>query len=309
MQKFTLTIVSLMLLFLVGCSSNQDIEITSEQEVYQKAAKRMKANQWDAAIQTLQLLEEHFPFGAYAEQAQLELIYAYYKTSEYDAAIASADRFIRLNPQHPNVDYAYYMRGVASFSNETSFRSALITDTSNRDAGSAKASFEHFTELLSRFPESQYGPDSKKRMEHLRNTLARYEIHVANYYFKRGAFLAAVNRGRYVVENMQTTPAVPDGLAVMAQAYHLLKMQDLADDTVRILKKNFPQHPAFNDKGEFVYQYNLKRRRSWVSWLTLGLFDKKQYVNFDSREIYNPFYLSEDSDRSFLQTPPPASNI
>ena len=292
MQKFSLAFLTFSLLVLSACSSNKEFDrsITSEQEVFQKAVDRINGKQWDAAIQTLQLLEEHFPFGAYAEQAQLELIYAHYKGGNFEAAIAAAERFIRLNPQHGNVDYAYYMLGVASFSKETSFRTVFISDTSNRDAGSAKESFEHFTELLNRFPNSQYGPDASKRMEFLRNILARYEIHVANYYFRRGAFLAAANRGKFVVENMQRTPAVPDGLAVMAQAYHLAGLQHLADDSVKVLKMNFPDYPALNESGEFQYEYKVDPDRSLVSWMTLGLFDKKQYVSFDTRELYNPFY-------------------
>lgn len=301
MQKFSVTFFTSLILplilslFLVlsGCSSNDeriDASTTSEQDVYQKAVKMMKSNNWSSVIETLQLLEEYFPFGVYAEQAQLELIYAYYRTADYELAIASADRFIRLNPQHANVDYAYYMRGVASFVSDTSFRAAFINDTTNRDAGSAKISFEYFTELLTKYPNSQYGPDAQKRMVYLRNTLARYEIHVANYYFRRGAFLAAANRGRFVVENMQETPAVPDGLAVMAQAYHLLEMPELADSAVAVLKYNFPEYPNFDNDGEFEFKYEVGKRRSWVSYVTLGLFDKKQYVKFDTRDIYNKFY-------------------
>ena len=292
MQKFSLAFFTVTFLILSACSSNDEFDrnSTTEQEVFQKAVDRINGKQWEAAIQTLQILEEHFPFGAYAEQAQLELIFAHYKANNFEAAIASAERFIRLNPQHDNVDYAYYMLGVASFSKETSFRTLLISDTSNRDAGSAKESFEHFTELLNRYPNSQYGPDASKRMEYLRNILARYEIHVANYYFRRGAFLAAANRGKFVVENMQRTPAVPDGLAVMAQAYHLAGLQHLADDAVKVLKTNFPDYPYLDGKGEFQYRYKINPDRSWVSWVTLGLFDKKQYVSFDTREKYNPFY-------------------
>ena len=306
MQKLSVLLLLIGLIFLGACSSNKDngAEGGSEQEVYQRAVKLMQSGNWEAVIQTLQLLEEFFPFGTYAEQAQLELIFAYYRTSNYDAAIAAADRFIRLNPQHSNVDYAYYMRGVASFVNDSSYQAALINDTSNRDAGTAKLSFEYFTELLTKFPESPYGPDARKRMTYLRNTLARYEIHVANYYFKRGAFLAAANRGRFVVENMQTTPAVPDGLAVMAQAYHLLDLQDLADDTVAVLSKNFPDYPKLTQDGKFVYEYKVKRNRSWISYLTLGFFDKKQYVTFDTRRQYNSFYFDENN-KNPLSVPAP----
>jgi outer membrane protein assembly factor BamD len=195
------------------------------------------------------------------------------------------------------------MRGVASFYNETAFTTALITDVSNRDSGSAKDSFNYFSQLLLRYPQSPYVLDARQRMVYLRNILARQEIHIANYYFKRGAFVAAANRGRFVVENMQGTPAVPDGLAVMAQAYHLLGLQELADDAVTVLQANYPRHPALND-GKFNYRYKLNKQRNWLSFLTFGLLDKRQYVNFDSREIYNPNYGKKVSKPEDLPTPP-----
>lgn len=283
-----------LLFFLIGCSSNDDKDgVRTEQVLYERAQEYLDGSSWVAAAETLQLLEENFPFGSYAEQAQLELIYAYFKSGDYALAIASADRFIRLHPQHRNVDYAYYMRGVASFYNESSITTALITDVTNRDTGSAKESFNYFSQMLRRFPESPYALDARQRMIYLRNVLARQEIHVANYYFRRGAFVAAANRGRYVVENMQGTPAVPDGLAVMAQAYHLLEMQDLADDAARVLALNYPLHPSLDEDGDFVYQYRVKKSRNLLSYLTLGVFDKRQYVAFDSREIFNPEYREE----------------
>lgn len=279
-------------IFLAACSSNEEKdEVTdTEQVIYEIAQKQLRSSSWNSAGETLQLLEEHFPFGTYAEQAQLELIYTYFRTVDYELAIAASERFIRLHPQHRNVDYAYYMRGVASYYNETAITTVLISDVSNRDSGSAKESFNYFSQLLSRFPDSIYVSDARQRMIYLRNILARQEIHIANYYFRRGAFIAAANRGRYVVENMQGTPAVPDGLAVMAQAYHLLEMQDLADDSVRVLAKNFPEYPSLDSDGQFNYRYRLKAKRNWLSYITLGLLDKSEFVNFDSRHVYNPQY-------------------
>ena len=292
---------------IVGCSSNKEkkAERGSEQSLYEDAQKYLAGRQWDAARQSLELLEEYYPFGAYAEQSQLELIFTYFKTNNYDATSASADRFIRLHPQHRNVDYAYYMRGIASFNKDTSFRALMVGDPTKRDAGSAKDSFNYFSQLLNKFPNSPYGPDARKRMEYLRNSLARHEIHVANYYFKRGAFVAAAKRGQFVVENMQGTPAVPDGLAVMAQAYHLLEMQDQADQAAEVLYKNFPEHPSL-DGENFIYQYKVKTGGSWVKFLTLGVFDKRQYVAFDSRSIFNPHH----SNYPMMDVPtPPESKI
>lgn len=285
---------------LTACSSNDNkVSQGSEQMTYDVAQKYLRTSNWEAAAEALEILEENFPFGTYAEQAQLELIYAYYRGEEYEAAIASADRFIRLHPQHRNVDYAFYMRGVSAFQNDSAFYSILPTDITKRDAGTARESFDYFSQLLDRYPESQYAMDAQKRMLYLRNMLARYEIHVANYYFKRGAYLAAANRGRFVVENFQQTPAVPDGLAVMAQAYHMLGMEDLSKSSAKVLATNFPDHPALKKDGEFNYRFGRDDKLDWVTVVTLGLFKKQPYTNFDTRYQYNSFYADEQ-----VHTPP-----
>lgn len=278
-----------------GCTGTDDDFKTaaeSEKEFYDAAQDMMRAQQWELAIANLQALEENFPFGNFAEQAQLDLIYSYYRNYDFDLCTSSADRFIRLHPRHRQVDYAYYMKGLASFtSGDGMFERFLPTDISQRDPGAARESFTHFNQLLTLFPDSQYAPDAEKRMIYLRNLLARAEIHAANYYFKRGAYIAAVNRGRYVTENFQHTPAVPDALAVIVQAYHLLDLQDLADNTLVILRNNYPEHPALTANGDFDYQYNSgEGERSWVSKLTFGLFDKVEPPGFDTREIYNAEY-------------------
>jgi outer membrane assembly lipoprotein YfiO len=286
-------IIAAFFIFLSGCSSKDSkLEQTGEQMTYEVAQKYLRTSSWDAATETLELLEENYPFGTYAEQAQLELIYAYYRADEYDAAVASADRFIRLHPQHRNVDYAYYMRGVSAFQNDTSFYAIMPTDITKRDAGTARESFDYFTQLLERYPQSQYALDAQKRMTYLRNMLARYEIHVANYYFKRGAYIAAANRGRYVVEHLHQTPAVPDALAVMAQAYHMLGMQDLSESAAKVLIANYPDHPTLK-KGEFNYRFGRDQKTSWVTYITLGLFKKQPHINFDTREQYNSFYQEQ----------------
>lgn len=267
----------------------------TEKMLYDNAQRQLRSSQWEASVQTLQALEENFPFGNYAEQAQLELIYAYYKNYDTEAAIAAADRFIRLHPQHRQVDYAFYMRGLATFTEgRGALESFLPTDMTQRDPGMARESFSHFAQLLARYPNSIYAPDARKRMIYLRNVLARYEIHVANYYFKRGAFVAAAARGRYVVENFQKTPAVPDGLAVMVQAYKLLGKEELAEENLKVLRENFPTHPALREDGSFRYaDGSQKGQRSWISKLTFGLFDKPVSPSFDSREQYNSVYFGD----------------
>jgi len=263
-----------------------------ESELYEKALKSMESNQARSAVQYLEALESQFPFGPYAEQAQLELIYAHFRSFDHDAAIAAADRFIRLHPEHPNVDYAYYMRGLITFTREASFIGQFLPlDITTRDPGSARESFAHFSELLVRYPNSTYGPDARKRLVYLRNLLARHEINVANYYLKRSAYLAATNRGKFVVENFQGSPAVPDGLAIMVQGYTILGYQELADNAAKVLALNYPDHPALDSDGNFKNR-NIATdiKRSWLNKVSFGLFDKPDNLGFDTRELYNAEY-------------------
>ncbi|KUJ79640.1 outer membrane protein assembly factor BamD [Microbulbifer flavimaris] len=303
MQAWKTLLLVVMSAIVVACASTDESEeglpsgSRTEQAFYEAAQRQLRSSQWDLAIKNLRALEDNFPFGSYAEQAQLELIYAYYRNYENDAAIAAADRFIRLHPQHRNVDYAYYMKGLASFTEGSGlFERFLPTDMTRRDPGSARESFAYFAQLMARFPDSRYAPDAQKRMIHLRNLLARYEIHVANYYFKRGAYLAATNRGRYVVENFQQTPAVPDALAVMVQGYHLMEKPELEANSLQVLQANYPDHPAFRSDGSFNYNYYKGASgRSIVHRLTLGLFEKSDPRGFDSREQYNVEYRREEA--------------
>jgi outer membrane protein assembly factor BamD len=248
---------------LIGCASTDDQPLadTGEQQIYEDAQRYLGNGNFDLAVKSLQLLESRYPFGRYAEQAQLELIYAHFGAYEHEAAVEAANRFIRLHPQHPNIDYAYYMKGLAAYTgNEDIFARFLPTDLTKRDTSHAREAFAEFAQLLSRYPDSPYAADAKARMVSLRNMLSRNEINVANYYLRRGAFLAATNRGRYVVENFQRTPAVADGLAVMAQGYILLGMDDLAQDTIDGLQ------------------------RSWINKASFGLFDPPQPPQFDNRQ-------------------------
>ena len=261
----------------------------TEKDFYEKIQSSLNASNWNVAISNLQLLESQFPFGKYAEQGQLELIYAHYKSGDYESSIASSDRFVRLHPQHPNVDYAFYVKGLSQISQTTSFFDSFVpTDSSMRDIGEARTAFATLTELLSRFPKSPYAADARKRLVNLRNQLARAEIHVANYYFARSAYLAAANRGQYVVQNFQQSPAVPDGLAVMAQAYYLLEMQELADNSVEILAANYPEHPSLDENGVFDFERRLLGDQdSWLDKVSFGLVKQAKPAKFDSRMIYD----------------------
>lgn len=278
---------------LTACSSTKkEPEYTSEADLYHTAERQLSLEQWETGIKNLQSLEENFPFGTYAEQAQLELIYAYYNSNKPDEAIATANRFIRLHPQHRNVDYAYYMMGLSAFTKDKGmFERVMPTDMTQRDPGAARESMGYFTQLLNRFPESSYAADAKKRMLFLRNLMARYEIHVANYYFKRGAYVASVGRGRYVLENYPKSPAIPDSLAVMVQGYHLLGMQDRAEEMLAILRSNYPDYPALEKDGSFNYDYARHDPSSnWFGLITLGLFSKHDYYGFDTRHLYDAEY-------------------
>jgi outer membrane protein assembly factor BamD len=276
-------------LSLIGCSGNDELPgidaDAGEQQIYDEAQGYLRSDNYDLAVRSFQQLEARYPFGKYAEQAQLELIYAHYGAYEHEAAVEAADRFIRLHPQHPNVDYAYYMKGLAAYTaNEDAFTRFVPTDPTKRDTSQAREAFGEFAQLLVRFPNSSYAADAEARMVALRNLLARHEIHVANYYLRRGAYLAAITRGRYVVENFQRTPAVADGLAVMAQGYIFLGLDELAEESIAVLAANFPEHPAVNKNGQFVSEYTLEGiQRSWMNQLSLGLFDPPKPPQFDNR--------------------------
>lgn len=235
----------LLILLMSGCASKGPGLEPAADELYRTANEALKNGNFLNAAENLEKLESHYPFGNYARVAQLNLIYAYYKADNQAEALAAADRFIRLNPSDENLDYAFYMKGLINFNaDQNILQKMLNTDFSKRDAGAARQSFQDFAELLRRFPDSRYVKDAQQRMIYLRNNLAQYEIHAARYYLNRGAYLAAVNRGKYVVENFPQTPAVADALDVMVEGYTALEMPDLALNALKTLKLNYPEHPG-----------------------------------------------------------------
>ena len=256
-----------------GCQGDDEAErfdiYETEREFYDSAQGSLRAGNYQDAVQKLQRMEARFPFGRYAEQAQLELIYAYYRAQQPESARVAADRFIRLHPQHINVDYAYYLRAMASYDEDRSFLSDFLPiDQATRDPGTARTAFTDFAQLIQRYPESKYAPDAQQRMIYLRNLLARYEVHVGRYYIERGAYIAAANRGRYIFENYQQTPAVGDGLAIMVEAYKLLGMEQLANEALEVLTLNHADHPQLRN-GEF--RFSRSAARSWLNIVTFGL--------------------------------------
>ncbi len=211
----------------------------SASQFYSEAKAAMMDGDYEMAIKYYEALQARFPFGPYAIQSQIDLIYTHYKNNEPDSAIAAADRFIRLNPQNPFVDYAYYLKGLANYNRNTSLLTKLIaSDPSQRDAGAALTSFNDFAELVRRFPDSKYSADARQRMLYLRSNLAKYQLHVARYYMKRGAYLAAANRANRVVTNFQRTDSVRPALEIMVDAYTRLGLTELAEDANRVLALN-----------------------------------------------------------------------
>ncbi len=261
----------------------------TEREFYDKIQDSLNAKNWQVAISNLQLLESQFPFGIYAEQAQLELIYAQYMTSDHESSISSAERFIRLHPQHPNIDYAIYVKGLSEINQDGRlFDGFLPIDNSKRDIGSARAAFTTLSELISLYPNSPYAPDARQHLINLRNQLARSEINVANYYFSRGALIAAANRGKYVVENFQQSPATADGLAVMAQAYHMLGKPEMALNSIKVLAANFPDYPLL-DGDQFDFNSRTVFPSNWfLSKLNRRFNSEIIPPAFDTRTQYNP---------------------
>ena len=234
-------LVVLVLFVSAGCSTTPDdpLDKLSANELYTQAKKALASGDYETAINTFEKLEARYPFGKYAQQAQLEIAFAYYKFDEPESAIATLDRFIRSNPGHPNLDYAHYLKGLVNYNLGANLVSRFaLRDPSDRDTRALRDSFNDFSQLIKQFPDSRYTEDAKQRLTFLHNNLAQYEIKVANYYMKRGAYVAAANRAKYVVENYQRTPAAQEALQVMVRAYTMLGMQDLANDAQRIMELN-----------------------------------------------------------------------
>lgn len=211
------------------------------ERIYEMGAEKMRDKDYEKAIGYFNKLESRFPHGKYATQAQLETAYAYYKKQEPILAVAAADRFIKLHPNHPNVDYAYYLKGISIFNERGIIEKLTKQQVSDRDPRALRDSFMTFKDLVTRFPKSRYAKDATQRMVYLSNSLADHELHVARYYMKRQAYLAAVNRTKYVLENYPNSTAIEEALVVQISAYDLLGLDDLKNDTLRILKMNYPQ--------------------------------------------------------------------
>jgi outer membrane protein assembly factor BamD len=254
MRIIILTTASL-LLVLSGCGNRAREQLGDADVLYERAKRASDNSNYRDATAYYEMLEARFPFTNAARQGQLDLMYAYYKNREPEAAIDQADQFIRENPAHPRVDYAYYIKGLVHFERNPNFLERWFNaDLSERPPIDARSSFQSFQTLVERFPNSEYAEDARQRMIFLRNRLANYEVHVAEYYLSRGVNVGAINRAKYAIETYDGAPAIREALAVMAEAYRRLDMDELAASTEKVLHENYANVDQIGEQ---------ERRESW----------------------------------------------
>ena len=247
--------------FLVGCKSDGEEIEQPEKIYYDQAQARMESGNYFGAIEALEAIDNRYPFGKYAEQAQVELIYAHFMNSETEAAHTAAEKFIRLHPRHPNIDYAYFMKGISSYTRD---RDLLIrftnTDISNRDISGAKESFAELTEFITRFPDSQYIPYAKQRNVYLRNMIAKNELVAAEYYLTIDAHVGAIRRANYVIENIPNSSENFRALKILEVSYAKLGYNDLLNDVRKVLKTNYPNRELEEISNDRSWSWNFLNR-------------------------------------------------
>jgi len=232
----------------------------SAEKLYSEAMDELKNGGYDKSVTLFQKLESRYPFGVYAQQAQMEIAYAHYRAEEQPEALAAVERFIKLHPNHPNVDYLYYLRGLINFNDRLGiFDFVSNQDPTERDPKASREAFDSFKLLVDRFPDSKYTPDALERMKYLVNSMAQYEVHVASYYYRRGAYVAAVNRAQSVVKQFPGSPANEDALYLMVLSYDRLGQTDLHNDAERVFLKNYPNSPLLSGG-------RIKPKAWWKFW-------------------------------------------
>jgi outer membrane protein assembly factor BamD len=251
MRRSVIAVVAL-LVALAGCGGKDLADETagwSAQRLYGEAKDAMAGKEYAKAVKYFEKLEARYPYGRYAQQAQLEIAYANWKDGERASAIAAADRFIKLYPNHENVDYAWYLKGLINFhSNQEALLAWLTTpDMSDRDPKGTREAFAALKELVTRWPQSKYAEDAAARMRYLVNALAGYEVHVARYYMKRGAYVAAANRAQFAIQTYPSAPALEEAVLILAKAYDALDMPELRDGADRVMRTNFPDSKYLQD--------------------------------------------------------------
>jgi len=240
--------LALGVMLLAGCNllpeQKDETAGWSAERLYKQANEEMRSGNYTRAVKLYETLEARFPYGRYAQQAILEGAYSNYRAGETPTAVAACDRFIRTYPNHPNVDYAYYLKGLVHFREDQGLLGYVYEmDLSERDPKAMKESFNAFKELEQKFPDGRYAEDARSRMRYLSNALGTYEVHVARYYFNRGAYVAAANRAQAALVNYPRTPSNEAALDVLARSYDKLEMPKLADDSRRVLQATFPGSP------------------------------------------------------------------
>ena len=239
-------------ILLAGCASSPDADDEtkgwSAEKIYNEGKADQNDHNWDASTKLFEKLEARYPYGRFAQQALLEMAFNQYKNSDPTPALASIERFEKQYPAHPSMDYALYLKGLVNFNDSQGFLSSLARqDMSERDPKSATDSFDAFKELVTRFPDSKYAEDSRTRMGYLIGALANHDLHVAKYYYKRGAYLAAANRGKSLLETFGNTKQVEPALGIMVRSYDKLALNDLRDAAKRVLLQNYPDTKVLDD--------------------------------------------------------------
>jgi outer membrane protein assembly factor BamD len=251
-------------ILLSACSTTDQRDPTlgwNAEKLYAEAQEEMRSGRYAAAVKMLEKLEARYPFGRWAQQAQLSIAYAQYKENDRAMALASTDRFLKQFPTHPALDYIYYLRGLINFNEQQGWLASLGgQDLSERDLQAAREAFDAFREVVTRFPDSKYAADSEARMKYLVNSMAAGEVHIARYYYKRGAYVAAINRAQLAVRQYQQAPAIEEALYIMLMSYERLGLDELRSDTERVMKTNFPRSELLS-KG-----YQSDDRRWWQVW-------------------------------------------
>ncbi len=261
-------LLPLLVVFLHACASSKPYDETegwSPAQFYEEAKTEIQEGNYERGIQLLEKLESRYPYGRFAQQAQIDIAFAYYKSGDTAQARAATDRFIRLYPNHSSLDYVYYLRGLISF-NESKGLFSLLSgeDMSARDPAGAREAFDAFKEVVDRFPNSTYYQDAKERLQYLVNALAQNELHVARYYYKRGAYLAAINRAQEVIKRFEQTPSIEEALFITLRSYQKLGMTQLAEDTERVIKINFSDSPYW--KQDVIQPIGETERQWWQIW-------------------------------------------
>lgn len=285
---------------IVGCSSNPKKEVvdtgpqSSEQVYIQKAEKALERGQYTDAAKHLEAIDTYYPTGDYAQQAQLELLYVKFQQKDYEGTVALAERFIRLNPQHPNVDYAYYVRGVANMEqNYDGLLRYTSLKQSHRDVSYLKVAYQNFVDFIRRFPSSTYAVDAAQRMKFIGTELAESEMNAARFNIKRKAWLAAVERSQWVVEHYPQTPQIPEALATMAYGYDKLGDQQTSQQYIEVLKLNYP-HLVKADGS--VNMRAAHGEGSWFNRATLGIFGREAQSSTEAEQQQN---AAQSEKRSF----------